>query len=182
MGDRLRRRTDLVEDVAAWVLLSAGLLGAVVAALVGWTVDAQALARGRTEALTRTPTSAVLLEDAPTPAGEAGGGRGPVYARAHWTAQDGTTRSGFVATDPGVPASASVPIWMDRSGAAVAAPTGPFEAAVLGTAGGLGALAVQWSLLALLWVGARRVVDGRNAARWEREWQRVGPQWSRHLR
>lgn len=183
MAERLRRRrTDVVEDIVAWVLLSAGLLGAVVAALVGWSVDAQALDRGRADAAVRTRISAVLLEDSPTLAGDAGGSRGPVYALARWEAQDGSTRSGHVSTTPDTPAGTDVPIWIDRSGAAVPAPTGPIDAAFLGAACGIGVLAAVGCALAVMWVGARRAIDTRNAARWEREWERVGPQWSRHLR
>ena len=62
---RLTRWTDRVEDVAAWVLLAAGLLLVPLACTLGIGVHAQMVRQGQTEALDRTATSATLLERAP---------------------------------------------------------------------------------------------------------------------
>lgn len=178
-GDRLpRRRTDVVEDVVVWLLMVCGLIGVLVAVLVGWGVDAGALDRGRLEAATRTRVDAVLLVDAPVLIGEGAGATGPVYVAARWVGPDGGARSGPVPADPGSAAGSTVRIWTDRGGAVVHAPAGPVDAAFLGVACGLGLLAGIGGLLGLLWAGGRRLIDIRNADAWQREWERVGPRWS----
>ena len=89
-GDRLpRRRTDVVEDVVVWILMASGLIGALVAVLVGWSVDAGVLDRGRLESATRTRVDAVLLVDAPVLIGEGVGATGPEYVVARWVGPDG---------------------------------------------------------------------------------------------
>ena len=58
--------TDRVEDVAAWVLLAAGLLVVLVGGVLGIGVYDRMVHQGHAEAVDRTSASATLLDGAPT--------------------------------------------------------------------------------------------------------------------
>src|SRR4249920_2277199 len=109
---RIRRRTDRIEDWTAWVLLTAGLLVILFACAFGIRLDDQLTARGRAEALDRTPTTAVLLEPAPTIASAYGTGA-PVGATATWEDRFGVGHTGIVSAPQGLEVGAKVPIWVD---------------------------------------------------------------------
>ena len=59
-----RRATDRVEDVAAWVLIAAGLLVVLFSYGIGAQIYNQSLGRVQLERAERVPTSARLLSDA----------------------------------------------------------------------------------------------------------------------
>lgn len=182
-ADRRRRRpTDVVEDVAAWVLACTALLLLVVAVLTGLVVHAGALERGRLESATRAPAEAVLIEDAPAAGGEQGMVRGPVPVAARWLDTHGGSHTGTVTAGAGARAGAAVPVWLDRDGRVVRRPVGDVAAAVAGGLAAVGLLVGGGAVLGACWAGVRRVVGRANSARWEREWERVGPEWSRSVR
>jgi hypothetical protein len=70
-----------------------------------------------------------------------------------------------------------VPVWLRPDGSAAGTDPGghPVLAGIVTAAalvlGGGTVLAAGWLLLRLL-------TDSRNSRRWEREWARVGPEWS----
>ena len=176
---RLTRWTDRVEDVAAWVLLAAGLLLVLLACTLGIGVHAQMVRQGQTEALDRTATSATLLERAPLIASalqRRGSGRCASYLGR--PLGDGPHGAGGGAA--GIVAKGStLTIWIDRSGASVPEPKTSGDALVLAGivaglvfSGGVVALAVLWAVL-------RHVLMAYNCAAWEQEWKAVAPLWSR---
>lgn len=174
---RIRRRTDRVEDWTAWALLTAGLLVILFGCAFGIRLDDQLTARSRAEALDRTPTSAMLLEAAPTIA-SAYATLSPVGVTATWEDRFGIAHTGIVDAPQGLDVGSRVPIWVDRSGAAVSAPTTTGDALVVSAiAAGL-FIAAGLGLLALLWEVLRRVILAVNCAAWEREWRTVAPIWS----
>ena len=173
---RTGRWTDWLEDVAAWMLLAAGLFIVLVGCLLGIGVHDRLVQQGRAEALDRTPVSATLLQRAPTIASEYAT---PIGVRGTWKDRAGMTHTGQVTAPQGLAAGTSVPIWIDRSGAAVPAPTSAGDALAMAgiTAGSIIFTGVV--VLAILWAVVQRVLLTLNCAAWEREWREVAPLWSR---
>ncbi|MBW0118579.1 Rv1733c family protein [Pseudonocardia abyssalis] len=173
-----RRFTDVLEDLAAWILTSAGAFVLVAAILSGFAAHADAALRVREERATRTTAEAVLLTDAPVVRGAKGSAPGRVRVEARWTAPDGSLRTGQVSAAAGAPAGSPVTVWVDRDGRTVAPPADEAGAMAVGgiVAGGL--LLIGGLVLGSCWAGVRLVTGRVNAARWEREWARVGPEWS----
>jgi hypothetical protein len=173
------RRTDRVEDLAAWLLVSLGMLAALGAALVGHAAYGAALDRGHAGGA--TAVRAVLLADAaPAP-----GGAEWVLQRVPmvWTDEDGTEHTVEAAVRAPLPAGSEITIWLDGRGQAVSSPPGrPAEAVAFGAGAGLTAVALAWALLGMLWCLVRRVTGRRNAAAWAREWAQVEPMWSGRVR
>jgi hypothetical protein len=175
----LRRRSDVIE---AWLLPAAIaaflVLGPVLAGLVGLRVHADNAAAQRAEqAWHRVP--AVLLRAAPGPmVSDSGADAWLVWTPARWVA-GGRARTGVVAAPSGTRAGATVPVWVDRAGAAQPPPLTPADA------GNRVALAISFSLAALaaflagLALLARRILYRRRLAGWQAAWLAVGPQWSR---
>ena len=175
---RAGRWTDRVEDVAAWVLLAAGLLLVLVGVVLGIGVYDGMVQQGHAEAVDRTPASATLLDSAPTIAyAEATGP--PVDVHATWKDRWGTTHTGLVTAPQGLDAGSTVPIWIDRSGAAVPEPMSARDA--LGMAGITAGLVIVAGVmvLAVVWAVLGRVLMAYDCAAWEQEWRLVAPLWSR---
>jgi hypothetical protein len=172
-----RRRTDHVEDLAAWLLTSLGLLALLGSVLVGHAAHQAAL--GRTAAA--TPVRAELLTDAPPP--PAAHQRVPVPRRhvpVAWTDPHGVRHVGTVAVPPARAAGSTITLWVDPAGRLVVDPaTRSAEASAFGISAGLTVVALSWVLLTLVWSAVCRVTAACNAAGWAREWARVEPRWRR---
>ncbi|MGW1541624.1 Rv1733c family protein [Streptomyces sp. NPDC002309] len=181
----LCRTTDLRE---AWVALAALLFVFLVAPVIGAVAGSaaqDALHRSvrEQEESRHLVTATVIRElerptlaaDPETAAADTG-----TWVRAHWTAPDGTERHGPVAarlTDP-APGDRFT-FWADEQGRAVARPLDPATATTHAVLAGFGA-----ALLTLCVIeGGRRLVVWRMVlrryARWDQEWDRVGPDWGR---
>ena len=91
----------------------------------------------------------------------------------------GMTHTGLVTAPEGLDAGSTVPIWIDRSGAAVPEPMSARDA--LGMAGITAGLVIVAGVmvLAVVWVILGRVLMASNSAAWEQEWRQVAPLWSR---
>jgi hypothetical protein len=175
-GRRPRRWTDRIEDAAAWMLLAAGLLLILAGCAIGLSTHDRLAERGRLDALDRTPAVAVLLEATPT---IAYGGGSPVGASATWRDRWGQTHTGIVTAPQSLRAGSAIPIWIDRSGAAVPAPTSDADAVAVATFTAGVVILAGVSVLACVWEIVRRVTLAHNCAAWEREWREVAPVWSR---
>ena len=171
------RWTDRVEDMAAWVLLTAALLLVLFACILGIGIHDRLLQRGQADALDRVPASATLLESAPTLASAYSTGA-PVKVAATWEDRWGAEHTGSVTAPPGLDKGSSVPIWVDRSGAAVPKPMTRGDA--LGVAGITAGLVIAAGVmtLAVLWAVLRRWLMAYSCAAWEQEWREVAPLWS----
>ncbi|MBR8639043.1 hypothetical protein KEF29_06170 [Streptomyces tuirus] len=176
----LRRRSDRVE---AWIVLLTcvlAVLGGAVAGLVaaGAADGALAAQRARAQAV-----PAVLTERAPKSpqATTDGSGSDTVWATVRWTTPGGSTQTGRTEVEPAAEAGTRVTVWTDRSGELVDAPLSPtesmFQAAVTGLLAGAGAGGAVWAAGRL----ARVRLDRRRLAEWDREWERVGPQWRKRM-
>jgi len=178
----LRRTSDRVEGLLA-VLLAAALLAGT--PLLSWRA---AQARYRAELKTLQwerqhvfASQAVLVEDTGT-ADDAVGTRGVLgFARAVWTAPDGSARTGLVQTTPGDRAGTRIAVWVDDDGGLRPEPGrgSPMTRAVL-----VG-VAVQLSLIAAL-AGLRRagraLLDRHRYRSWQEEWTFFGVIWRRDRR
>jgi hypothetical protein len=174
-----RRGTDWLEDAAAWVLISLGLIGAALSIIAGMQVHGNLLERAQLESSARTPVRAVLLQDAPVIPSADDQENGPmVQVPVRWVDTDGTERVDE-ATVSGLPrAGDTVRLWADRDHHLVPPPTTADDAAAAGVVAAGISLFLSVALLLVLWCGVRHYAFTRNRARWEREWAEVEPRWS----
>jgi hypothetical protein len=173
-----RRTTDRVEDMAAWVLIAAGLLVALFSYGVGAQIYNQSLGRVQVERAERVPTSAHLLSDADVTS-SVDSRSSTVMAPAIWQDRYGSTRDGLVMVPRGLRSGGGkVAIWTDATGANVPAPMTEQDALLIGLIGGGVALAGGIGLLFGLWALVRRTTMAANCARWENEWREVAPNWT----
>ena len=174
----LRRRADAVE---AWVVLGAWILTALAGVLAGLTVSRSVedgLARERVE---WRPVVARLAEQAPGTAPRNGNGSRAehVWAKAGWTAADGSPHSGQVRVLAGSDAGTPVTVWTDREGRLVTRPATESQAWVRATLiGGVAGV----SAAAVPFLGGRALrsrLERRRMDQWDAEWARFGPLWGR---
>ncbi|MFF9481987.1 hypothetical protein [Streptomyces sp. NPDC014733] len=171
----LRRGTDVAEfwlaPVTA-VLIGVGSPAAGVAA--AHAVQARApLARGTHSVravLTEDPRARIGVD-----AAAAAGAR--VSAEVRWTAPDGSVHHGRVAVPASARAGTHTTARLDGSGRLLRGPADPERAAAEGAAVGLMTTASGALLLLGAARGVRLLLDRRRDAQWEREWERVGPEW-----
>ncbi|MFJ3583365.1 hypothetical protein ACIPPS_14180 [Streptomyces sp. NPDC090127] len=183
----LRRTTDLIE---AWVAVTAVLLLVLAAPAAGWIAgtgtDASLQRAVRAQNLQRLPTTAqvVRLSDVPAPGLRSPESTAEQPARrsvvARWTAPDGASRTGTVATrrdlaDPGD----TFRLWTDRDGRPVPAPMRPETAHAHAIVVGLLATALAAVFVeAVRRLVVRRLVH-RRYRRLDRAWAKAGPDWGR---
>jgi hypothetical protein len=177
----LRRGTDRFEDAVAWVLMSIGLVLLVVAVMIGVGTRAGAIERAAAVRATHTEVAATVLADVPVLAAE-GATSTKRWATARWVERDGTTREDVVLVPGGVRAGTQVTVWVDRNGRIGPSPTSDAEALIVAVLGAFFTLLFGGILLGGAWAVVRRVTIAHNVRRWEEEWARVGPEWTRHLR
>jgi hypothetical protein len=177
----VRRSADRAE---AWLrigLLAVFLLAAPASAIgAGRWCAAVFTARAHAQAAAGYQVPATVVSRAPRDY-PAPGGPGYGWARARWTAPDGTARSGLVGAPWARGKGATVRIWTDSGGRLAEPPLGRDE--ITSRAVTFGALAPVLLGLLLLAVGGlvRRVLDQRRMEAWEAGWAAVEPLWTRRL-
>lgn len=174
----LRRRSDVAE---AWVGLGVGVVMA-----VGAPVSGVAAADGMHTALTHQNQSrhhvpAVVTHDAPTADQARAGGANPDQIRTtvRWADRDGAVHMARVAVAPGARAGTSVPVWLDGRDRLTGPPLSPGETTVQSDVMGAGAAAGFCVVALATHRLAQAGLDRHRSRRWEREWSRVEPRWSR---
>jgi hypothetical protein len=125
-----------------------------------------------------TQARAVLHEDAQVVSTGDLNTRFPVWVQASWTDRTGTERTGKALVRESAPAGTEVDVWLDPDGKVSPIGFGRDGAATLGILSAVMLLLGGSVVLGLVWHGARRVTGAFNARRWEREWARVGPDWT----
>jgi hypothetical protein len=162
----------------AWLLSALGLFALLAAVIVGVSVDTSGVERGRVKSAERNLVDAVLLEHVPTALGGPVTGVQPLLpASARYVDLQGSSHE-FIISVPGPLATgAAVPVWIDRNGSVVPPPAGS-PAFLTGVMIGAAVAALACVLLTLAWLVLRHVLGRVNAAAWNREWERIEPQWS----
>ncbi|MER7572705.1 hypothetical protein [Streptomyces sp. NPDC126514] len=183
----LRRATDLAE---AWVALCALLLllalAPVAGALVGAAAQEALQESVREQRASRHQVTATVtgtLGDSPLdadPETAATGREVRTRVLADWTAPDGTERHGAVTTRTADPQPGDrFPLWTDRQGRTTARPLDSATATTHAVLAGFGAALLVTGLVE----SARRLIVWRMVrrryARWDRAWERAGPDWGR---
>ncbi|MFD5819411.1 hypothetical protein [Streptomyces sp. NPDC127038] len=178
----LRRRSDVVE---AWWAVAVGVLLLVGAPLAGagvarWVYDD---ARAHAVALraARHHVRGVLLDDVPgTGPSTPGGGTRPRFAPVRWTGSDGRVRTARVGGVPeGLRRGMRVDVWTDARGTIVRPP--PSSSVIRQQALALGVFTGACVVFAVsvAHVCVRRTLMRGRLARWERDWARTEPEWTR---
>ena len=111
-----RRTSDRVEDLAAWVLVAAGLLVVLFSYGFGTQFYDQGLERARVESAERSPASARLLSDAQVTS-STDSRSSTVMVPVTWQDRFGSTHDGIVMVPRGLRAGGKVTLWTDGSGA-----------------------------------------------------------------
>ena len=171
------RRTDRVEDAAAWLLAAIALFVLLLAIWGGAGVYADALDQSRHEHGQRTQVDAVLLEDPQRGYREADS-QDVAWRSVQFVDTSGSEHVADVPLAAVQPAGDTVRLWVDRNDRVVPAPLTQTDAVVIGAMAGLGITALGVAVLASLWCGLRRLLDIRNSVAWDREWAQVEPVWS----
>ena len=176
------RRTDRVEDAAAWLLAAIALFVLLLAIWGAAAVYADALDQSRLQHGQRTQVDAVPLNDPPTGYREADSGE-VAWRSVRFVDTSGSEHVAHVPVAAVQPAGDTVRLWVDHNDRVVPAPLTQTDAVVIGAMAGLGITALGAAVLASLWCGLRRLLDIRNSLAWDREWAEVEPAWSgRHPR
>ncbi|MEU1594926.1 hypothetical protein ABZ468_19125 [Streptomyces sp. NPDC005708] len=177
----LRRRSDVIE---AWTALLVAVLLCVGAPLAGtvaaWTAYDDAHSTQVSQRAQRHQVSAVLVEDAPSPAPSTQGTRQPLYdVKVRWKEPGRGTRTTVAQVPAGSRRGERTDVWLDARDHGVAAP--PSDAAVWQHALTSGVWAAGGAAGAVLLARAvnRRVAERHRMAEWEAEWARTGPDWRR---
>lgn len=184
-GNPLCRRTDRRE---AWAAVCAVLLIAVGAPLVGWlgagaahhallrTAHEQQHERHRTWATARHVNVRPALDPDP----ETGAQRGErTRVTARWAGPDGRAHTGTVSVHREVSPGSRFLLWTDAQGRLTTRPMSARTAASHSLLAGLAAGAFAAGSVE---AGRRltvRVLMRRRFARWDEEWDRIGPDWGR---
>ena len=173
----LRRRTDQVEDVAAWLLAAVALFVLLLAVWGGAGVYADALDQSRLAHGQRTEVEAVLLDD-PPPAHREADSDGVEWRSVRFADTSGNERVTDVPVTGRLPVGGTMRLWVDRDGRVMPAPFTQTDAVVIGTTAGIGIAALGAAVLTSMWFGLRRLLDARNSVAWDHEWTQVEPVWS----
>jgi hypothetical protein len=174
----LRRAAGRAEFAVAALLLAAFLAGVPLTALAAAHWAAASVIRSERIQAGRNQVQAVLLQDAPAPAGSSSFPVPWPQVPARWASPAGP-RTGAVGVPPGAKAGSSVLVWTDRSGRVTAAPV---SAAALASRVPLAALAAPVALsvmLLVLWAYAGIFLEWRRMAAWDADWAVTEQQWGR---
>jgi len=179
MRDRtLRRGTDRIEDAAAWLLTVAGMVVLIVSGVLGVGAYSQGMERVRADQAERTPATAVVLTDAKDRIVEPGSAAPFMRIPARWTDAAGAQHEGEVLARADSRAGTQVQIWLDGEGELARPPLTELGAVLNGLVLAGVVLSVGGCVIVALWKGLRRMTGAHNMRAWEREWDRVGPEWT----
>ncbi|MER5401097.1 hypothetical protein [Streptomyces sp. NPDC002599] len=171
----LRRRDDVFE---AWIVLivwTVMVLGGTLAGLVTAHAADESFTRLRHDRHA-VPATLVSGTERAVPAGE-GSSFDHVRATVRWTTPDGSPHIGSALVESGHKAGSHVVIWMDPRGRPTTAPPTTSAAATESTLLGVAAAVALGGLVFGVGGLVRWRLDQRRYRRWEREWERLGPQW-----
>ncbi|MDA3625129.1 hypothetical protein OU415_06765 [Saccharopolyspora sp. WRP15-2] len=178
----LRRRLDKVVATLVLGLVLFAIFGVpVVAVVVGETSYDAASRAAAAAAATRHPVNATVLKPHIADAvGTAPDVKPQHYsAEVRWTGADGTPHFATAAVAPSADVGSAVQLWVDTSDRLSAPPLSERQIRGAATMSAFGAL-VSGEVLCIVLVTCVRAVGEALASRsWGREWEVVGPKWTR---
>ena len=175
----LRRRIDRVQAALTLLLIAAFLTAApVLTAVTGHWARTVGKGQEHEQRVWRQVTAIVVHRPATGRHG-AFSARGPVRATARWTAPDGQEHSGLVPVTAGTRTGSTFLLWVNASGVPTGPPMQPAEAGQQAALAELVTLCVLSVAACLIADTGRILLDRRRLATWEKEWQAIGPLWSR---
>lgn len=178
----LRRRSDRLESaglIAAWLLV---LAVAPLAWVFGGVVHQAGLTDSATETATRHEVAAVVLVNVPFTSAPNGVTTQRLPANARWDWPSGVQHTGQIEATEGTTAGTVVSTWVDASGQPVDPPLTVDQALWRSIGAGTMSFGFACAGIWLAFTVFRRLLDRKRWADWETDWQRVGPQWTRHRR
>jgi hypothetical protein len=179
MRDRsLRRGTDRIEDVAAWLLTVIGIVVLIVAGVLSIEYYGKGMERVRSDHAERVRATAVVLADPQDRIVEPGSAAPFVSVPVRWTDPAGAQHEGEVMARSDGRAGAQVPVWLDHRGELTRPPSSELGAVLDGLAIAVAVLAMSGCVIVALWTALRCMTVAHNMRAWEREWARVGPEWT----
>lgn len=175
----LRRRADRVVAVTLLGLLVAALTALPVLALSSGDAEFTALRREAAAMASREHLVDAVVLTGPEVAGSGPGEGASTHADVGWTGLDAHPRVERAEVSAGSHVGSRFPMWVDAGDHVAPAP--PTEAAsrASAAASAVGVLALGLLGCAGLMKAVRALADAWARHRWEREWARVGPGWTR---
>lgn len=177
-GNPLARGSDRLEGLLLALVLTAPLLALPVSVVVGAQTHAEQFREARHQVRSRTPVTAVLLEESVSEVPNIRGTTAVSETPAYWHSPEGVLRTGTVAAEVGTPAREGVRIWVNERGEKVPSPLSRGGALREGLAAAASLwLAILFGCVGLFW-GSRCLLDRVRRRSWHREWEMFGPLWS----
>ncbi|MGW3115754.1 Rv1733c family protein [Streptomyces sp. NPDC001107] len=174
----LRRHSDSVE---AWMVLATWIVALVGGLLAGFAADAAMLDSLAARRAVVHAVPAELTDNADRSGAVSTDGGATVWAKARWTAADGSTHTGLTRVDPSSTAGTSVTVWIDSRGELTTRPSTVAEARVESALTGALAAAAAGGVALGCGRVTRQRLDRRRMRAWEAEWELVGPQWRKKM-
>jgi hypothetical protein len=174
----LRRGTDRVEDIAAWLLTALGIVVLIAAGVLGTGDYAKGMERVRSDRAERVQATAVVIGNPQDRIVEPGSAAPFVPLPARWTDPARAQHAGEVLARSNSRAGTRIQVWLDRKGELAPPPSTELGAVLSGLVVAVTLLAMGGCVIVALWKGLRRMTAAHNTRAWEREWARVGPEWT----
>jgi hypothetical protein len=181
----LKRRSDRLQAFGRFAVVLSFLVAPPLAVAAATATTAHLESVAAVEAAERSLVRAVLVEDAPGPAGMSSAhgdySVSAVPVAAVWSVPGGTQQEGTVLVKPGTPVGTTLRAWVDREGNVTRAPLDragiPASAAAMGALPLVGVPVLTWTLYAFLCVA----LNAHRERRWAEDWAAVEPEWNSRL-
>ncbi|QIZ38675.1 hypothetical protein FDZ84_34390 [Saccharopolyspora sp. ASAGF58] len=100
-------------------------------------------------------------------------------AEVRWAGADGAPRAETVEVPPGSKVGSKIPLWLDAAERVTTAPPSASQVRASAVGFAFGIIFVGEALCFVLIVCVRAMADVRAERAWHREWEIVGPKWTR---
>jgi hypothetical protein len=177
----LRRLSDRVTAALTIFLIASAVMVVPVAATAGNVIYEQGLSTAAAAASARHQVEAVVTghpeirlvgSDPRIQTTE-------VWARVRWSGADGRQHEGAVAVRSDSRVGSTVPLWVDRSDQIAVAPLTETHVLASAVMGALMIMLASQAMCIAAIIGLRLFSDARARRAWQREWEIVGPKWTR---
>jgi hypothetical protein len=173
-----------IDRTEAWTRLALCIVFLALALPASWyvadRVSAAGLQQENAQLAGRHQVVARLLADTSGSDSRVGMLTVQVPVSAEWTEADGTRHQGVIRVVPGSQAGSTQTIWTDADGRPTSAPQSRADTAASVTGAVFLVAIVTAGLLTVAGSVTHKRFEQRRCRQWEAEWERVGPDWTRH--